>query len=332
MNRERFKNIYFEIVGYCNANCPYCHSGVNKIGKGNEIDPGKFKSILMRLFEKDVVKKGTLINLYNWGEPLLHPEINRIIGCINELDLKYALSTNASLVPKIDKGFVKNLDYIIFSMPGFSERSFKNIHGLEFQTHLRNILKIIKDCRSFSFRGHFIIFYHAYRFNINELQRCERFADDNGIIFKPHYAVINHWWMLRGFLDETLPDLQRKCIKEDLFDVEYIKDKMGVSPEEYICPQDNFLVIDENGDVATCCQIPKDHKDYSCGNILEHDIREIFRKRKDSQVCRHCIDSGLAFYLNNSIAQPDFYRRGYRQNFLILKERLRRVREICLKK
>jgi wyosine [tRNA(Phe)-imidazoG37] synthetase (radical SAM superfamily) len=28
-----YKNICFDIVGYCNAKCVYCHSGVNAIDK-----------------------------------------------------------------------------------------------------------------------------------------------------------------------------------------------------------------------------------------------------------------------------------------------------------
>ncbi|MFC1621053.1 radical SAM protein [Candidatus Omnitrophota bacterium] len=319
--KNNFKAVYFDIVGYCNAKCPYCHSGINKIVKGGKIDIDKFKSILTELLKKDVVRKGTVISLYNWGEPLLHPEIDKIIDCMNELGLKYALSTNASIVPKIDHKFVKGLDRIIFSMPGFSEESFSRIHGFGFQDAKHNVLKIVKDCRGFGFKGRFVIFYHIYRFNIDEINDCERFANDNGIIFNPHYAFINHWWMLYGFLNKTLSVEKTDRITKDLFNSKDIKEKMKKSPEGYVCPQSDFLIIDEEGDVATCCQIARDHKEYSCGNILKEDIDRIFEKRKNRQVCRECIDSGLAFYLNSSIAPPDFYRRGMKQNFIALKHK-----------
>lgn len=325
-----FKIVYFDIVGFCNAKCPYCHSGINTIGGGSKITVEKFKNTLVKLIDERVINRRTVISLYSWGEPFLHPEIHNIIKGINELDLKYAVSTNASRVPFIDRNFVKNLDQIVFSMPGFSQESYSKIHGLNFQDILRNIVKIVEDCRTFDFKGNFVISYHVYKFNVTEIKKCELFANDNGIIFRPYYAILNHWWILQDFINKRLPKDESARISENLFNSEDIERKMSESPKNYLCPQFDFLIIDENTNVITCCQLPRNHGEYSCGTILEEDFETILNNRRNRQVCKECVSSGLAFYLNNSMVMPDFYKRSTKQKVLALRQRIKRTKKFIL--
>lgn len=329
---QSFKAVYFDIVGFCNAKCPYCHSGINRIGGGNKINVETFKKTLASLLDKNIINRRTVISLYSWGEPFLHPEIHNIINSINELDLKYAISTNVSKIPLIDRNFVKNLKQIIFSMPGFSQKSYNKIHDFNFPNIVHNIVKIVENCRKLDFKGNFIISYHVYKFNVDEIKKCELFANDYGIVFRPYYAILNHWWMLQDFINKRLPKEECDKVLRDLFNSENIENKMKESPKDYVCPQFNFLIIDENSDVITCCQLARNHKEYSCGNILKEDFETIFNNRKNRQVCKECMRSGLAFYLNNSMVMPDFYRRSTKQKVLALRQRIKKLRISSLKK
>ena len=323
---KAFSEIYFDIVDYCNAKCPYCHSGANRLQQhsGRWIRPDIFKAVLAKLSDKRLIGTDTIIRLYNWGEPFLHPAINTLVDCLNGSGLKYALSTNGSIMPVIDKDFVRNLDHIIFSMPGFSRQSYARINGLKFQDVLNNIHNITKGCRKSGLKGYFVIFYHVYKFNVDELKKCEYFADANGIIFRPYYAFLNHWWILQKFLQNKLPVIEHSRIENDLFGIENIKNKIRQSPKNYRCPQSDFLIIDAGGNIGVCCQLASDNKDYLCGNILEQEAAEILRNRQNRQICKECIASGLAYYINNSFLRPDFYKRSITQNFLLLKRRLKK--------
>ncbi|MEB2308208.1 MAG: radical SAM protein [Candidatus Brocadiaceae bacterium] len=327
---QSFKTVYFDIVGFCNAKCPYCHSGIHRIGRGNKIPVELFEKTLMKLLDKNVITKGTVISLYSWGEPFLYNEIHNIINCINKLDLKYAVSTNASQVPFIDKAFVKNLDHIVFSMPGFSQESYSRIHGFDFEDIIHNIVTIVKDCRNLGFKGTFTISYHVYKFNIEEIKKCEQFADDHEIVFRPYYAILNHWWMLQDFVNKRFSKVEADKVLRNIFNLEDIENKMKSSPKDYVCPQFNYLIIDENAHMITCCQLARNHKEYSCGNILDTDIEIILNKRKNHKVCRECVGSGLAYYLNNSMAMPDFYRRSAKQKVLALKQRIKKTKDLSL--
>lgn len=321
---RRYRKIYLEISGFCNARCPYCHTGAGKIKNGKAIDTALLKEVLRKLLDEDLIKKGGVISLYNWGEPFLHPQINKIFDCVRDTGLKYALSTNASIVPQINAGFIKSLDHIIFSMPGFSQNSYDRIHGFNFGTIIKNIKSIISECRKYDFKGYFKIAYHVYRFNAGELKECERFANENNIIFEPYYAILNHWWKLQGFITGRLRQEEKDSISKELF-LDGLKNARERHSRRYFCPQFNYLVIDESANVVTCCQLPNDHKDYSCGNILNNKINEILVNKENQGVCKECIDSGVSFYLNNTMKAPGFYRKSVKQNYLYLNWAIKKI-------
>ena len=66
-----------------------------------------FDATLHNLERLNLIDSRTIIDLFNWGELFLHPDLTGIIRVINDHGLRYAISTNASIVPQIDEAFVK---------------------------------------------------------------------------------------------------------------------------------------------------------------------------------------------------------------------------------
>jgi hypothetical protein len=85
------------------------------------------------------------------------------------------------------------------------------------------------------------------------------------------------------------------------------------------------MVLTENGDVVTCCQLPKDRQEFLCGNILDDPLADILERRQKMPVCEDCVGTGLASYINGSIKVPASYRRGLRQTVLFVERKLRRI-------
>jgi MoaA/NifB/PqqE/SkfB family radical SAM enzyme len=267
-----------------------------------------------------------VISLYNWGEPVLHPRLGELAGVINTLGLRYAISTNASKVPPIDRAFVANLDHVIFSMPGFSQEAYDRIHGFRFSEILANIDRIVSECRRHGFKGRFAISYHVYKFNTAEIQPCERFADERGIQFNPYFAILNHWWEINDYIVGKLPEERRRAAERDLFTLDEMDKVLAGAPKAgYRCPQGDYLNIDENGNVVTCCQIARDHPDYSCGSVVRDDLQAALRKKLRQPVCGNCIRTGLAYYLNTALKRPDFYSPSPRQRIMRLRTEMQRL-------
>ncbi len=318
---RRFNTIFFDIVSFCNGRCPYCLSGAYRTTASKTVSPGQFQKTLETIKKHDLLSQRGIIGLYNWGEPFLHPQLSDLLCIINDFGFPYAFSTNASRVPSIDRNFVNTLDHILFSMPGFSQQSYDRIHGFNFPTILKNIERIVKECRFFGFRGHFQISYHLYQFNLEELRECEEFCNKWNITLNPYYAILNNWGHMLAWLDNTLPYDLLKRISQDLFLFE-IERNLEEAPAQYACPQNQFLVLDEESNVLLCCQVPK-QADFFAGNLLRDDVQLIWEKRRSNPVCSKCVDSGLAYYYNNALRSPSFYSKGMHQSVLTLKRKIR---------
>lgn len=304
-NASLFKAVIFDVVGHCNARCPYCVTGANPCQVKAAISVDLFEKTLVRLLDQGAIAPGAVISLYCWGEPLLHPDLAGLAQVLVRLGLRIGISTNGSIRATFTPSMVASLDHIMFSMPGFSQRSYDRISRLPFERVRDNIAAIVADLRSKRFGGQTWIAYHIYQFNLNELRACERFAANLKIGFNPCVAMINEWSLLQGWLKGTLSVEQMRRISEDLL-CSGVRPMMQAAPANYHCPQWDYLIIDEQANALVCCQTPKS-ADYQCGNILRDDIQTILRNKTTRPVCRDCLDTGLAYYINHALERPDFY-------------------------
>ena len=113
-----YKTVYFEISGICNANCPWCVTGrgSSKSYPSRFIPPAEFQNAIDYLFKESLIDSGSLINLYNYGEPLLHPYLSEILQILVDKKLKYTISTNASKFIEVDPAILKNLERFFISI------------------------------------------------------------------------------------------------------------------------------------------------------------------------------------------------------------------------
>jgi len=313
-SKKVFKTVIFDVVGYCNARCPYCVTGANPGASKKAIAVDVFEQTLVRLLDNGVIEKGAVISLYCWGEPLLHPDLAGLIGVASKLGLKIGLSTNGSVHVSFSPAMVAGLDHIMFSMPGFSQASYDRISRLNFEKVRQNISEMLSECRANGFRGRTWIAYHIYQFNLHEIRDCEQFAGKLKVDFNPCIAMLNEWDQLQGWLKGRLSADQMRKISEDLLCFG-IRPEMKNSPANYYCPQFDYLIIDENANLLVCCQTPKS-EEYQCGNVLRDDLDVVLQNKYTRPVCRGCLDTGLAYYINHALERPKFYQ-PYRSPSLV---------------
>ena len=155
-NEPHYKNIYFEISGRCNARCKYCVTGQENIHHnpvGKFVDVELFKQAVAHLLSTGIASPDCKFNLYNWGEPFMHPMFKNIIGWLYEKKLNFALSTNCSIpLPEFTAPVFSTLRHITFSCCGFSQNSYDKIHGFHFERIATNISKIIRQLRQLGLR------------------------------------------------------------------------------------------------------------------------------------------------------------------------------------
>lgn len=298
----KFKNVFLDISGVCNADCPYCLSGRYRKSGAKFMAVDVFDHVLKQLTALQLINADSMLGLYNWGEPFLHPQLNEILRIANGYAVQYQFSTNASVIPVVDDSFVKGLRGVSFSMSGFSQGSYDRIHGFSLTEILKNIVTIVERCRVVGYRGALSVNYHVYQFNLHEISLCEEFCNKYKITLQLNYAILNHWDHIWAYVENTLPYDMLKNVSQDLFCCR-LRELCPETKSDYRCPQYDLLAIDEDANVLLCCQVSKDEQ-YFAGNILKDDFDSILQRRENNAVCAKCVERGMARYLNTALPFP----------------------------
>ena len=114
------ESVYVEVSGICSAKCPYCVKGNGLQKQGKYISQADFRKILDHLKKHSLLPKRNIINLYIWGEPLLHPEINEILSIVGEYGQKAYMSTFLPRPPKLTRASLQILHGMTLSLSGIT--------------------------------------------------------------------------------------------------------------------------------------------------------------------------------------------------------------------
>ena len=128
--KKIFKRIYIEITNICNKNCKFCSPLLR---------PLKFMSV--EEFEyilKEIKEYTDYIYLHVKGEPLLHPNLDKILELCEEYNIKVNITTNGTLLLEKTDILLKynSVRQINVSLHSFDENDNDN--------YIINILKATK--------------------------------------------------------------------------------------------------------------------------------------------------------------------------------------------
>jgi radical SAM protein with 4Fe4S-binding SPASM domain len=115
-------SISIETSAHCNLRCPECPSGSNKLARARGlIDIGLFKQLISR-----ISAHAFAVSLYFQGEPMMHPEIIRLIREAVTKKLYVTIATNGHFLGYgMAKDIVSSgLQRIIVSLDGLTENTY----------------------------------------------------------------------------------------------------------------------------------------------------------------------------------------------------------------
>lgn len=295
MERVRLpKFIGIELVRGCNFKCRMCTVTANHKGPMRFISLDTLKLIISRLKEENI--KPREVYLFNFGEPLAHPNFQEVLKLIYESrvfeESFVTMYTNGSLLK--DEKTKAILDFpvinkLIFSFDGFGDaESYTKLRGSHYQEVINNISAFSEQAKK---------------------QRPELLLETCSIIPRPG----------------EVPDLEVKALEEANKALNAIFQPMGVSVvtrhmhnysgEEGLeisgirsedaqggcihLERDSLYILDD-GKVMPCCNVFD--KKYNIGSIYDHTLTEILNsnemcsirhkvrigKRNDVPMCKKC--------------------------------------------
>ncbi len=173
--------IHFDVANICVLHCPLCNTG-----RG---DKGQTKGVMKFTdFKKvfDWIKDRVFfVWLYNWGEPLLCPDLFKIVDYCHKNRVGVKLHSNFNYYnEEILINLVKyKVDYLSLSIDGFSQEKYQFYRrGGDIQKALKGIKTIQKYKKKYHCRYPILVWqYLINRQNQDEVALAKSFAKRNKI-------------------------------------------------------------------------------------------------------------------------------------------------------
>jgi len=140
MEVKKLTSLIIEPTNTCNLRCTFCFVTEGMTREDGFMDFDLFKKVI------DDCPGLEHLCMHNWGEPLLHKNIFKMIDYAKNKGVRYVvMNTNGTLLTDkmIDRIVSSKLDIIRFSIDGSAE-TFNRIRGVELENIKHNILKLKK--------------------------------------------------------------------------------------------------------------------------------------------------------------------------------------------
>jgi molybdenum cofactor biosynthesis enzyme MoaA len=177
---------YIDVFSYCNLRCPSCLVG-NKFGHTGAWPRGLMSPALLgQILDKALSECGvSVVALYNWTEPLLHPEIATLIRTVKARGLPCSVSSNLNVLRDPEKLLGSGLDWLRVSLSGFTQSVYSRAHrGGDVEKVENNMSRLATAKAATGAHTNIEVFYHQYRYNEDEIKPMEALSRSLGFEFK----------------------------------------------------------------------------------------------------------------------------------------------------
>lgn len=261
-------DIMIEVTNVCNLKCTTCYSHQDWREK-------RFMSLdIFKKIVNDIPSPETkTISLYNYGEPLMHPDIWEMVRYAKTSKIKNVkIATNGTyLTARKSLELIRWwLDYLSISVDGTTQEVYEKfrIWGniKEVLTHTKQIVELKKKLWAGpKIELQFIIMSH----NQHQIPSVEALARNLGVDYLRYKTVLikdQKWWSL-------LPK-----------DVQYTRYNPKIEKKNTCHKPEQGIVINVDGEVIPCCYITDDfipvHRFW---NIETKWLQEVFQESKNQK-------------------------------------------------
>ena len=304
--RESASYVYaIDVVGICNLRCPTC-----PVGNFPAADRPKgfmpldlFERILDKIVAERVADRPE-IWLFNWGEPLLHPQLPALVAAVRRRGLPVHLSTNLNVDRGLHELAQANPDNLKISLSGFTPASYA-------RTHARGELRLVKA--NMHLLRHWLdqagattkvwVGHHLYKGGDAELAAVAALCEELGFAHHPIAAFYQPLERLVDLLDGRAPP---DPVLDWLIEPPqvYLARIRATRSQRHDCElRFNQTVINHDGSVALCCSV------YDKPNMLGLDFlatphAELEAAKYRHPFCGTCMRHGLSYSIRDLSRLP----------------------------
>lgn len=255
---------FIDPINMCNLHCPLCPTGRGVLARPR----GRMAlSDFYRIIDQ-ITPYAYRIELYNWGEPLLHPEIAEMVEYASRRRIAVGLSSNLN---RLDRAMTERLirselSQLIVDMDGATQSSYATYRqGGNLEAVLTN-LKMLIDVRGELGRTTPFVIARALvgKHNQDEIEAIRQMAYDIGVDSFSTGVL---------YVDTRNAQQVQEWVPDNLAFSPY---RAGTAPENAWACHDLWesMVINWDGGVAPCCWLHDPQYDF--GNTRQESLRQIW--------------------------------------------------------
>jgi MoaA/NifB/PqqE/SkfB family radical SAM enzyme len=290
-------DVFVDIVGPCNLRCAMCPQGILERAGADRgrgfMSVELFKRVVSYLLAQGY--SGKHINLYNWGDPLLHPEIGQILDICHASQLKAVVSTNLSFPPARVRALAQHpIDLLLVSVSGFSPETYaKNHVGGRFALVRRNLEALQANRRQIK---SVVVKYLLFRYNVDDVEKAKAFCENAGFEFGVYSGAIPS---AESFFRYTTDPEYRKQVET------YLAPETITLRTAKFCPQNAIITMNHRAELERCCVSWGSGRGSS---LFDTDLRQYLERKLANEFCARCLSSGYSYYKHFGIVRPETIR------------------------
>lgn len=252
-------------LNVCNLRCPLCPTGLGTLGRERgKMTPQQFYNLI-----DQVSPYAYTVEMYNWGEPFLHPQIFEMISYASSKRIAVRLSSNMNrFSPEMAKKAVQSgLDAVLVSVDGATQEVYEKYRrGGNLERVLENVRSLVAAKKQAGSRTPFITLRMLInKYNEDQIESMRQIADD---------LDVDAFTLGTTFVDTTDPKQIDEWLPKDeaLSYYDYSAEKLE---NVWHCADLwESVTINWDGGLAPCCWLHEKGHDYE--NVYDRPLKEIW--------------------------------------------------------
>jgi len=253
---------YLDPINICNLHCPLCPTGLGILGRPR----GYFDLTAFRRIVDEIAPYAYTVELYNWGEPFLHPDIVEMIRYAHSRRIAVRLSSNMNrFSPELAQAVVEaGLDRLIVSLDGSTQETYVRYRrGGDLARVCENVRLLVEAKRRAHSKTPFILVRMlVMRHNEQEIEAVRALANDLGA---------DAFSVAPIFVDTTDANQVAEWLPIERALSAY--ESTSAPTNRWACAELwEAMTINWDGGLSPCCWVHQ--KSTDLGNAFEQPLRE----------------------------------------------------------
>lgn len=306
---KRRMELLMDVVGSCNLRCPSCPVGnMGQINASGTTDAALFEKVIAHADDNYAIYR---VSLYNWGEPLLHPQLPRLIRIVKDRNLYCALSSNLNVLRNEDAILAANPDELRISLSGFHQETYGKTHARGDIERVKANMHRLAEAKQRLPRNstRIDVYFHKYRHNLADLEPMKELATSLGFHWMENWAYYMPLEKVLEFADDRLSDTEMSFVKSQIaLPMHEALQEARAFASEPCRLWNEQIVLDWEGNAAICCGV-YDLKANRLGKFLDMTPADLMAAKSSHPTCVKCTAHGIhryGEYYDHPVLRPKY--------------------------